>query len=443
VKKLTWLTAIAWLALAIAPVNCPAQGDAATDPARAQGQPGATQPQSGPAATPPPAVAGPGGPSGAAGKDTGAAKPEQRPAPPSNAAPGAAAASVPAAAAPQQHGQLYAPSTQLVNFPLRIFVSRDIGPGVTPILHFSFAGGGGTKPAKCPDIPASFVARNQSWTGGADVDGVDTQHTGTVLLFKIPVSDCTFSPWKSMVRAIPVVRWTDPAGQCNDCVLFAKEPINLSNAHVAFVEALLLVALIAIAIVLVARSHGRHRPIELLFSTDGTLSLSMTQMALWTLATGLMVTFEVLLKLDTPEIPASLVVLMGITVATTGASFQLSSSLPRKPGAAPPVAPAAQPGAQAVDQVPPQPQVPPPQPPQPPPRKGHWELSDLVTVPSPEVAGASTLSLARAQMLFWTLILVIVFIGKSTISQELWDIPWELVALLGVSQAGYLGSKFA
>jgi hypothetical protein len=87
--------------------------------------------------------------------------------------------------------------------------------------------------------------------------------------------------------------------------------------------------------------------------------------------------------------------------------------------------------------------VPPPQPPQPPPRKGHWELSDLVTVPSPEVAGASTLSLARAQMLFWTLILVIVFIGKSTISQELWDIPWELVALLGVSQAGYLGSKFA
>jgi len=69
-------------------------------------------------------------------------------------------------------------------------------------------------------------------------------------------------------------------------------------------------------------------------------------------------------------------------------------------------------------------------------------VSDLVSIPSPD-GTTTTLALSRAQMLFWTLIVVAMFIAKSVMTQSLWDIPWALVALLGVSQVGYLGGKLA
>jgi hypothetical protein len=68
------------------------------------------------------------------------------------------------------------------------------------------------------------------------------------------------------------------------------------------------------------------------------------------------------------------------------------------------------------------------------------KLSDLIqNFPS---SGPPQLSLSRAQMLFWTIIAVILFVAKSALEGELWPVPWELVGLMGISQLGYLVPKF-
>jgi hypothetical protein len=44
-------------------------------------------------------------------------------------------------------------------------------------------------------------------------------------------------------------------------------------------------------------------------------------------------------------------------------------------------------------------------------------------------------------MIFWTLLLLVLFVAKSILDGVIWDVPWPLVALMGFSQAGYLAPK--
>ena len=44
-------------------------------------------------------------------------------------------------------------------------------------------------------------------------------------------------------------------------------------------------------------------------------------------------------------------------------------------------------------------------------------------------------------MVFWTGIILVLFVVKSLGSGELWSVPWEMVTLTGVSQLGYLSDK--
>ena len=46
-------------------------------------------------------------------------------------------------------------------------------------------------------------------------------------------------------------------------------------------------------------------------------------------------------------------------------------------------------------------------------------------------------------MLFWTILLLVLFVSKSILDGKIWEVPWPLVALLGFSQAGYLAPKVA
>lgn len=135
---------------------------------------------------------------------------------------------------------------------------------------------------------------------------------------------------------------------------------------------------------------------------DGHLSLSLLQMALWTLVVGMVVMYFAIVQLQVPEIPTQLVVLMGMSLVTTGISYAKTE---RTNVAGP---------------------------------NENWSLADLI-----EDADGGGLSLSRAQMLFWTLLLIAVFVGKSMLTAELWAIPWELVALMGISQAGYVAPKVA
>jgi hypothetical protein len=56
-------------------------------------------------------------------------------------------------------------------------------------------------------------------------------------------------------------------------------------------------------------------------------------------------------------------------------------------------------------------------------------------------AGTEELSIAKAQMVFWTGLMLALFVIKSVLDGRLWDVPWEMVALMGMSQAGYVSGS--
>jgi hypothetical protein len=124
--------------------------------------------------------------------------------------------------------------------------------------------------------------------------------------------------------------------------------------------------------------------------------------------------FYGLIQLDVPIIPTQLLVLMGLSVVTGGISYL----------APPPQAVASTTG-------------------QPNPAGGakiRPALSDLIrTFPNP---GTPELSISRAQMLFWTVVTVMLFVSKSALEGGPWEVPWTLVGLMGISQAAYLFPKY-
>ncbi len=241
------------------------------------------------------------------------------------------------------------------------------------------------------------------------------------------------------------------------------------------------------------------------FVVDHAFSLSLFQMALWTCAVGFMVLYQLFAAFDAASIPESLITLMGTSLMTAGASAVLSQnakealtrqvtgireslaasaagaadlaaaklalsrleaalktrSMSRglatesdaliealRPVIAAPVAGAADPAkaqasADALQQAAALLQARVAQLPDP--DEGNVSLRQrLVEMLTTEgdAAEGKTLSLSRLQMLFWTVIIIIMFIAKSIIAGLLWDIPWTLVALMGVSQLGYIGGKF-
>ena len=44
-------------------------------------------------------------------------------------------------------------------------------------------------------------------------------------------------------------------------------------------------------------------------------------------------------------------------------------------------------------------------------------------------------------MLFWTVLMLVLFVTKSALDGALWDVPWQLVTLMGFSQASYVAPK--
>ena len=98
------------------------------------------------------------------------------------------------------------------------------------------------------------------------------------------------------------------------------------------------------------------------------------------------------------EIPDSLLVLMGASLVTGGVANFQDARKNRTSGAAAGVAPA----------------------------QHAWAWGDLLRV---FTAGqAPELSLSKAQMLFWTLLLLVLFVSKSILEGQIWEVPWPLAA---------------
>ena len=151
------------------------------------------------------------------------------------------------------------------------------------------------------------------------------------------------------------------------------------------------------------------RPLQLVSGVDGHLSLAQTQVACWTVAVGGVVLGYGMVRLEVPTIPTSLLALMGASLVTGGVGYFKDAQKQEAAATAGPVA------------------------------RRSPALADLLVGFTP--GQEPELSLAKAQMLFWTLALLVLFVAKSILDGMIWDVPWPLVALMGFSQAGYLAPK--
>ena len=317
---------------------------------------------------------------------------------------------------------MFVPDGQLVSSPIKVYVAPlNLDNANSPILRLvplqHWNGGEITDVPKCELV---LVAPNQIWT--ETIAGQPVQRQGTLLIFDARKS-FSIQKFKSTSRATPILTWADPNAPKSEPKLVG-EPIYLGNFWPAVVWTVVMILATLLFIRWMARK-SKPSALYLVSGPDNYMSLWRTQLAAWTIAVGSMVFLFGIIQLRVPRIPDSLVALMGLSVATGGLSAvadrtkeqkSRQAAATPKPAAAPPApslapAPAAKP-----------------------------ELSHLISSYDPNTKTV-VLSIPKAQMVFWTGIILILFVLKSWLNGELWEVPWAMVTLTGVSQAGYIADK--
>ncbi len=310
--------------------------------------------------------------------------------------------------------RLFMPDGQLNSHPVQVFVSnKNLDPSMKPRLrltagHVLLAKREGESSYYKPEVVAPGQRRVQK------VRGQRIALTGTILFFDL--SKYPFPFYKATRRITPILEWQEKSGQKEITrIAVGPDKINLGNIIGAFLWTLVLVIML-LTFIVVWSKQVKGKAIYLLCNVQGTLSLSRTQVAAWTIAIGGMVTGFGLIKFELPDIPETLVAMMGLSLVTGGMSYFQAEKKHSSPAGAPPAAKTPATVREREKYTP------------------HW--SDLVC------ESPGKLSLPKAQMVFWTGIVLVLFVAKSILNGALWEIPWELVAFMGMSQAGYLAPKF-
>ncbi len=255
-----------------------------------------------------------------------------------------------------------------------------------------------------------LIDRNQSWTVNELVAGQLTPrvYRGTLLLFDVSAFQLPF--FRPFAQVVPVLRWPEnnDGHSCQQLLSSGQARVNIGNAvGVFFQTGLLLFCMFLLLFAIAAKRYGTwRRVIDLLCESNGKLSLSKVQMTIWTLAIVGIVAVYSQTKMALPDIPWTLLALMGSSYATRALARWNDKELPAMP-----------------------------------------DTNDAPTLPTeqrmkPSIAHLvcdhqGCLSLPRAQMLVWTVLTVSIFVTKSLLDGQMWDVPIELVALMGLSQVGY------
>lgn len=279
------------------------------------------------------------------------------------------------------------------------------------------------------------VAPDQTWHDEIQPDLVQT---GTVLLFNL--RNFPIPCYKTGTRVQPVLRWhstdeteatddkKDPGGEMDGTDSEPRSEFQAIGARVYLSSGwnsigwtLFIVVSLLFLVWCLRRKQGGL--LGLVTSKEGELSMSLTQMALWTLAVGSVVLGFGLMRLSIPDIPDNLVLLMGgaATTAAVGHWQMYRGREAREKKEEETLA-----GGNPNDSVSEGEGVP---------RTFAQKLGGLL---QNDVNGQPQPSLAKAQVLFWTLITLIVFVVKSVLDGQLWDVPTQLVLLMGISQASFL-----
>lgn len=321
---------------------------------------------------------------------------------------------------------LYVPDGQLLSIPVKVYVSSaNFNLTTKPRLQLAgFKAHDRTTVIELKKWEPFVATPNQSWT--EKVEGQSVTRRGTLLMFDL--NQLKLDWYKSTMRVTPILTWQPADGPAGGSASeIVGNWVYLGSRRNALFWTVIAIGLLYGLIWRMARGQGKSI-LHLVSGPDGYMSLWRTQLAVWTLAVGSMVFLFSIIQLDVPRIPESLVVLMGMAVAT--------GSLSALAGKGPQPATAASAPAPILAATPPGASSPPVGPP--PAAKPLW--SHLISTFNHET-GHVVLSVSKAQMVFWTGVIVVLFVVKSLLSGELWAVPWELVTLTGVSQAGYVGDK--
>jgi hypothetical protein len=198
-------------------------------------------------------------------------------------------------------------------------------------------------------------------------------------------------------QAQPGAAAPTPAPQAN-----SSAPYLLGH-WMAFGVALGFAVLVLLLTVLVKSKEG----VNFFQSPDGAVSVSKVQVWLWTMTIIFSYVYLFLWHGPPDKFPDSLWELMGISALSTGTARYIAvvTGKPQQPAAN---------VQQAIAQQ-------------------RWLASMLSDDGQP--------SMMRLQMFGWTLVTVFLFLMELHRHQALWDVPIQLVILMGISHAGYLADK--
>lgn len=346
--------------------------------------------------------------------------------------------------AAESNGVVFVPPGQLKSNLVKVYVlGAEIEPREEPHLYAyksNFSGSSAVSILK----PVEVFPNSQYQKEG------EPPKKGTLLLFNLSdnksydaLSGNKFTRYFMGARFYPVVKWGDViAGPSSEG---GEQGSSRSHVAVPKTDSTVLVGSlfssgIAIFVVLlfvvlwigIGSWVRSKRFLQVFIGGDGSFSLSKVQLGAWTIVSVFCVgTFGLAYEL-VPEIPSSLVVLLGLSIATTGSAYAFGRQISDADGSDDKVVAKA-----AVEGV----------------KKKNGKLDsgndekppsffyDLISL-SGVKRGENEVSIAKAQMLLWTIVSLCLFIVKSLLNGALWVVPWELVCLMGLSQTSYVAPKY-
>lgn len=251
-----------------------------------------------------------------------------------------------------------------------------------------------------------IVIPNQLWNHDEGKKGHLIGELGTLLIYDTSYNDFP-GTFRTGFTLFPILCWENGKGSCDKRVTKVNEkPLYLGKSLGAYIYTGF-VFLGIFGLLLLIHFLGKKSIVYIFCSPNGRASLNRFQLILWTVAVSALTFKYGMTQLRLPEIPQSLLVLMGLSVATS-AFFGATDS------------------GEKMDR------------------------ENIVEIFKPDISQFITevvtikgerrdvVSITKVQMLIWTILIVTVFVLKSVNQGILWEVPWELVVLMGVSQAGYV-----
>jgi hypothetical protein len=310
--------------------------------------------------------------------------------------------------------EMYIPQGQVSNRVFKVFVrDYDITKEMNPELILN--GDNKKKEVFCKLID---LAPNQVYSKKV-LDEASMPVSGTLLLFDI--SNLNASNLWTSIKVMPVLAWDDPTTQTKRKII---DPGSYFIGHgigtTIWTIAILVVILAGIGLVLVLRNKKGDKKVGQLLGAvcdeDGQVSMALLQMGLWTIAVGSMVLAFGLLRLSVPDIPDTLITLMLFAAGTTTAGQYQSKIRMREDKKLKEL----KGKKDEIDDM------------------SFWMRLNTMFYTEKD---SDYPSIAKIQVLIWTAITLTLFIYLSIKEGELWEVPNELVILMGISQATFLGRQ--